>query len=247
MSRNITRVALLPVILGTFALVACRGDGGTGPTPPPTLDQVLYQASVSSVAGGATTIGVAQFVPPAASNCSYDPGTRWFGCGPVTTGGVTYTRAYALLDGAGALQPQFGPDIVAVRTRVAMRGTQAPNTTVDASEDMTLSGLLSGTYVLDGTFTGGVIQATVTTPSISIQTHRDGQVTHLVLPSTPGAYPRGTITFDASSSIGGVWGPVYHNVMEYDGTSVLKVTTSSGTVSTTCAVDLVSPSSKCVD
>lgn len=247
MSRNITRSALVPVILGTFALVACRGDGGTSPTPPPTLAQVLQEASLSAVPGSAAAIGIARDAVPASPVCSYDSGTQWFVCAPVALSVGTYTRSYMLLDASGTPQSHFGSAVAAVRSRSTMHGSSGTSGSIDMSDDMTLSGLLTGVHVLDGISTSDLTGPSLVTPSTNVTSHLVAHVNHLVLPSAPGGYPTGVITLDATSTTAGTVMPSVHVVIEYDGTSKMKMTTSAGSFSSTCVLDLASSAPTCLN
>jgi hypothetical protein len=241
------------------AAVACGGDS-TGPTsyPPATLDQALAELSIPALAaGGPSVVGIGTAAPSLdATTCAYSAVVQSFVCTPVSESGITINQSFALLSGSGAKQSAFDPASTdAVRANTTVTGTiveQGTSLDVNGQQELTLSGLVSGPHVLNGTSSltaaGTVADETSTYPvDITVNT----SIANLVLPADHGGSSQtwpssGTITVDASGSIGPVSVSQARTVITFSGTSTVNVTVSGGGLSKSCKVDLTQAAPECV-
>jgi hypothetical protein len=234
------------------AVVACGGDSSTRPTsyPPATLNHALAELSIPALAAGGTSfLGVDAAAPALdATKCPYSATVQSFVCTPISESGLTIDQSFTLLTGAGGKQSAFDAATTdAVRANTTVDGTLVEQgTTLDVSgqQELTLSGLVSGPHVLDGTSSitaaGTVADESSTYPvNISVNT----SIANLVLPvnetGSSQVWPSsGTITVDVSGSIGPVSVSQARTKIEFSGTSTVTVTVSGGGLSKTCQVDL---------
>jgi hypothetical protein len=244
------------VTLGAL-LGACSSDSPTAPSnhPPTDLATVLREMTLPSISGvSGAVIGVA--IPPtsavAPSNCPYSTSAQSFQCPTITTGGLTITQSYTLLDAAGRSQASFDPaTTAAVRMKTSMKGTMTAdgsNLTVDQTQDMTLSGLLTSTHVLNGTSVmkmNGTVSASGTTTPIT--TTMTMTMSNLVMPTVTSSslYPlSGTITSDMVIADAGI-SLSARTEMTFNGTSKVSVVTTIGGLTQRCTVDLSNPTPTC--
>jgi hypothetical protein len=243
------RIAAL-VVAGALA-TACKSDSstGTGSAPSAEATALLSQMIVPTFAGlSAPVAGV-----PAASvsavtgaGCTYEGSLQIYVCPTVSTlGGLTVSRSFALLTASGAPQSQFdAATTAAVRTSSSVTGTQTLGGSaikIDQQQVMTLSGLLTGTRLLNGQSVTKLTSTAVGgTPATQTMTTT---ITDLVLPASGAfatAWPAsGSITMDMQ---GGSSGIATQTKIVFNGTSKVPVTVTTAGVSTTCIVDLTSPS-----
>jgi hypothetical protein len=234
------------------AVVACGGDSSTRPTsyPPATLNHALAELSIPALAAGGTSfLGVDAAAPALdATKCPYSATVQSFVCTPIS-------ESVTLLTGAGGKQSAFDAATTdAVRANTTVDGTLVEQgTTLDVSgqQELTLSGLVSGPHVLDGTSSitaaGTVADESSTYPvNISVNT----SIANLVLPvnetGSSQVWPSsGTITVDVSGSIGPVSVSQARTKIEFSGTSTVTVTVSGGGLSKTCQVDLTKAAPVC--
>ena len=241
----------LSVLVIAAAAVACGGDS-TGPTsyPPATLNQALAELSIPALAaGGPSFVDVgtgASSLDPA--KCPYSATVQSFVCTPISESGITINQSFTLLSGTGAKQPAFDPTSTnAVRANTTVAGTlveQGTSLNVNGQQELTLSGLVSGPHVLNGsssiTLAGTVTDQSSTYPvNITVAT----SIANLVLPAneagTSQVWPSsGTITVDINGSIGPVSVSQARTVITFSGTSTVNVTVSGGGLSKSCKVDL---------
>ncbi len=250
--KTLREFRALALVIVAASVAACGSDSSTAPDHPPAdLNTVLSEMVLPSIASS--------LVPgmPAApetsalssSSCSYSSASQDFTCPTVTASGLTFTRSFTLLSASGTPQSQFDPAATAaVRTNSALAGTitsDGSTITVDGQDELTLSGILTGVHVLNGTSVMNVhgTDAESTTPySMSITT----TTANLVLPATPAdKWPKsGSILMDVTDSMQG--SPMtMHMTMTFNGTSKVVVTMSSDGLSVNCTVDLASQSPSC--
>ena len=232
---------LLFATFGVAALVSC-GDS-TAPTPVPDLDEAL---DALSGAQGLAAPGIAMMggmVAPRSSGpttCAFNASNSRFECQPVSSGGMTMTRYYQLLDANGAPQPAWNTNVVAIKNVMDRSGTMsmaAPITVqMTGHDESTLSGLRSEIRTLTGTGTSSFTTTSATGTSTSNMT----QTTNLTLPTPgPDAYPTGTITMTMTTA--GSSSPGVTMTMTYDGTSKVTMTTNIGGLTQTCTLDMNTP------
>lgn len=255
------------LVLSVGLVAACRGERASAPPPPEPLDlrgvlgeMVLPGINVVSLALPAST-SVSASVAPAIdpSRCSYSASTGGFDCPAVTVGGLTVTQSYLLFDAAGKPQSRADRNTTAsVRALSTMTGTLSfasgastpgGTLTVNRRQDMTLSGLLTGRHVLNGT-ANMMATGTLTVGSSSQPVTLTEQETtaELVLPAaTPGDttqhWPRsGSITVDATVGLGGGSPPAFSTAfrqqMTFNGTSTIAIVTTTAAGTKSCTVDL---------
>jgi hypothetical protein len=247
-------------ILVVAAAVACGGDS-TGPTsyPPATLNQALAELSIPALAaGGASFVDLGTATAPSLdpTTCPYSAAVQSFVCTPISESGITVNQSFTLLSGSGAKQSAFdAASTNAVRANTTITGTlveQGTSLNVNGQQELTLSGLVSGPHVLNGsssiTVAGTVDDGTATYPvNITVAT----SIANLVLPANEAGSAQvwpssGTITVDVNGSIGPVSVSQARTVIAFSGTSTVTVTVSGGGLSKSCKVDLAKAAPECV-
>ena len=237
-------------VLALAVVAGACGSDSTGPAnyPPASLDQALAELSIPALsAGGASFVDVgagALSLDP--TSCPYSATVQSFVCSPISESGLTVNQSFTLLNGSGGKQSAFDPASTnAVRANTTVGGTlaeQGTTLTVNGQQEITLSGLVSGPHVLNGTSTislaGTVADGSSTYPvNISVTT----TIASLVLPpnATAQAWPSsGTITVDVNGSIGPVTVSQARTTIKFNGTSTVDVTMTGGGLSRSCKVDL---------
>jgi len=239
-------------------LAACAPDATT-----PTVD-VSALADQMSGAGGATyssaalsasVPGVAASVPMPAfgpMTCPFSTANQRFECAPQTANGLTFTRSFAALDATGkSLSTPTPTTVAAIRTITDVKGTMTaiatgtvapPAMSIDRHEDATMSGLQSATHVMNGTSTQKLDFTMTGTTYSSTETGATANL-QLPLPTATSHWPLGgTITTDRSVTLSGQAAPMTsHEVLTFDGTSVMTLKRTAGTVTMTCKFDLAKP------
>jgi hypothetical protein len=183
------------------------------------------------------------------SSCAYAAESQSFVCPPTTRGGLTITRSFTLLDASGAPQSQFDPSTTAaVRTNTRVVGrltTGLVTTTIDDVRELTLSGLRSGTHVLNGSSTTIVVDSSSTGGLPALKSTVTTTITDLVLPSptAENAWPTsGTVAVDALVELGSRRVlPATHTVITFNGTSEAAVAITTGGSTSQCIVNLARP------
>jgi len=241
---RLTRVAAL---LLAVAASACS-DSPTGPGSEVQLDAVLAEMSLESIVPASVSVGapVGLMGGPRTDSCSYSASVQSFVCAPVTRDGMTMTHEYMLLAANGQPQSAFDRATTdAVRTTSTMTGTlafegfaSAGSSTIDSRQTMTLSGLLTGTHVLDGLH---VMKMASTYGELG--THRSTFTTlteGLVLPERrSGGYPKsGSITTTIASDDALLGLDPYVMKMVFNGTNIVNVTFTQGSYTRQCTIDL---------
>jgi hypothetical protein len=252
----------LPMLLAAGAGLAC--SSGTAPTSTPTVDALLRLMSIPSLAASAASIsttstaGYGARSPVAAATCTFESATTSYVCPDLTSGGVTTSRRFTMLDGGGNPRARFDGGTDGLRLVTTLSGTVKVESDGEAivdlviqrQEEMTLSGVRAGQLVLSGTADGESHGTIGLGAEKSAVTSTEHQVTADVVfppPSPDTPWPRsGTITNDltntATPSGQQSLTTSYRTRIEFDGTSVVTLTITTSGGATTCKVDLSKPS-----
>lgn len=249
--RLVHRTAVL-LAVASLSLAACSGDGVTGNTNQPNdLNSALAQFSQPSLSGAFAASGAPAFASTAGvpTGCAYNSGSKSFVCSTTTTAGITIARSYMLYDASGAPQSAFDPaSTAAIRLLSSVKGTTSLNPgslTIDETDDMTLSGLLSSTRVMNGTSKSQVTIVSGSGTPQAVGLSSTMTVANLTLPATAaaGSYPTsGTITSDVATDVA----PGNTHVimtMTFNGTSKVAVSISLEGHVQNCTMDLANPES----
>jgi hypothetical protein len=233
-------------------LIAASGcSTSTSPSKTAAVDAALSEVgsaqsvvSTAVVAGGAVMPSTT--VAPSTSRCPYDSGTGHFVCSSVTMSGLTLTTWYELLDASGQRQAAFNSSTTAaIHTVMDMSGTLTSGTSLGNVEmtrhsDQTLSGLLTGSHVLNGT---GTSTSSFAAGGSTTSTSESDTIINLVLPAA-----NATAKWPLSGSIntmlnpgGGSGGTALQTTLTFNGTSVATMVTTIGGVTQTCTIDLANP------
>jgi hypothetical protein len=238
------RVATLAAAI---LLAACSSDNGVEPQPAPvSLDAALSEMTLPALSNAAASTGIAPVaVLTSASGCNYQAASGSFTCPTVNVAGLTLTRTFVLLDGAGNPQSSYDrTSTAAIRTTSSAVGTMTESGTtmhIDQQETMTLSGLLSGVHTLNGTstmaMTGNDIGGRAENLTMSMT------VTDVVLPNSAtgsNAYPlSGTMTLVANDAVATLPATAFRFQITFNGTNTVPVTLSmDGLPSEHCTLDL---------
>jgi hypothetical protein len=243
-----TRIRLVLATL-TLAIVsgACTSDSTVAPdTPIATLDGALSEVTMPALDYASATFSGAGIVTPpiAPSRCEFDGNS------------VTLNQHYTLLDAAGSRQSAFdGTTTVGVVVNSAVSGTatgyigtNAVTLTVDAQQELTLSGLgtaqhkINGTSLTLTTFTRSdgsepPLSSTITTKVVDL-------VVPVPLPGDPTPWPTsGMVELTSNTDLGYVIPLDAANTttsaaMEFSGSSVVKLTITNQNGTQTCRVDI---------
>lgn len=248
-SRHHTRLVAF-VALASFAGACSDSSTAPGALQPADLSQVLAELQPSSIGALSSQISVAPVAglsAPVPSSCSFDAASKSFVCPNVSVTGVTVTRSFTLLDASGNAQSQFDQaTTAAVRLKSTFTGTVVSGgstLTIDQQQESTLSGLLTGVHVLDGTSLGhvnGTIgNGTTSTPIASTVATT---ISQLVLPrSSTGAdrFPAsGSIGVINTTTLGALPAIATSALITFNGTSKAAVTITLDGHTTSCTVDL---------
>ena len=244
-----TTLARATALVLALGMVGCGSDSSTGPESD--LTSALAELSLTNLSaipiavGGAPLPAQLLFVPSA---CSYVAASQLFSCPARTINGVDYTQSYGVYDASGAAQQAYSPTTTAsVRAITTAKGALSDAAlgkfNINEKQDMTLSGLLTGTH----TANGSVISSMASTDG-SLSVSLTMTVSNLVLPAnpTPGATPTsGTITIDDVSSFGGAAPTHGVTVLTFNGTTTITVSTTINGTTATCTLDLATGASVC--
>lgn len=246
--------------LALAAAVACGGDSATAPTsyPPATLDQALAELSIPALSAGDNSFvdlgAAAPSLDP--TRCAYSATVQSFVCTPISESGITINQSFTLLTSSGAKQSAFDAATTdAVRANTTVAGTlveQGTSLNLSGQQQITLSGLVSGPHVLNGTSTltaaGTVVDGTTSYPvNITVAT----SIANLVLPAHESTSSQlwpssGSVTVDVNGSIGPVSVSQARTIITFNGTSTVNVTMTGGGVTKSCKVDLTKAAPECV-
>jgi hypothetical protein len=246
------------LVIAAVAFAACS-DSPTSPSSgAPDIAALLSEMSPASLGialGLASSIGgdLTRFPTSDPGKCSYSSATGFFVCPTVTSGSLTFTSMYRLIDAAGNSQSKPDGLTSAIETKTTISGTISSTVpgstetsgsyTIDGVTDHTLSGIRSDTHVLNGGSTmivQGSIQVGTTT--IPIDDKQTETTSNLVLPSAKKGqrWPQsGTITIDeVSNPSDPQLADTNHVVITFNGTSVVTLTLSNAFGTFTCHFDL---------
>ena len=242
----------LAALVAAAAFATACSDSPTGPVvgEAPELSQVLSELQPASLAPLASQISAAPITgldAPNPSSCTYESSTQRFVCPNVAITGITVSRSFTLLDASGNPMSQYDRTATAaVRMMSSFAGTVtsgASSVTVDQTQDVTLSGLLTGVRTLNGTALGhlaGTIGNGTTTTAIASTINTT--ITNLVLPQSstgPDRFPKsGVIAVATTSSIGALPSFTTNVSITFNGTSKASVVVTGGGATTSCTVDL---------
>jgi hypothetical protein len=250
-ANTLSRLALLAA--AGMLVAACSSDSSTGPeqTPPVDLTQALNELNlpVLSSAGMTAIMPVpmsAVTSAPVPSNCTYSPASQSFVCATVARNGITFSNSFKLFSAANAPQSQFDPATTAAVESIldasGPLGTGANAMSFTEHQDMTLSGLLTGTHVLNGVSTmhlkGGStslpqaldLLMTTTTTNLAVPTRNSGS-------QWPATGTITTVMTDNSSSSSPFTSTI---AIKFNGTSTVEFTMTFGGVTRSCSMDLAS-------
>ena len=254
------RILLASVVAPAVLIAGCRSSDATGPSSGQTLDlsSLIGEMGIASVgvAAGAAGVGgvaIPTMPPVVPSSCQYSAAIQGFSCATFTSNGITLDATFFLLDATGHFQSQ--PDAAttaAIRTVTDLKGTTSldqagtvGSMTLTNHQDMTLSGLLTDTHVLNGSSTSHS-DITLSAPS-SLHGVTDSKTVtaNVAMPKSSRWPASGTIATDAtttsqfgSQSVTGTT----HSVLTFNGSSVvtmtMTITAGSSPFSATCKIDL---------
>jgi hypothetical protein len=226
---QLLRIVRVGSLIGCTIVAAACSDS-TGPQDV-SIDEVLADVSVgqSLATRGIELVGVGAVPEPAALRhdaCAFNGTSMSFVCPSTTVNGITFSRFFQLLDASGAPQSEYErATTAAVRVVTDVDGiitatTGGSTTTIDltAHQDATLSGLLSGTHILNANGTGNAeidggglnhdIATTQTVTNLHLPRHDDddrypdsGTIARSAVITAPGFTntTTATLTFDGSS------------------------------------------------
>ena len=249
--KTVPALRTIALAIVAASAIACGSDSAVAPgRAPADLGTVLSEMAMPSIATslvpGLPALPDAS-IPP--SSCTYSSTSQSFACPAVTVGGVTLTRSFTLLNGAGTPQAQFDPATTAgVRMSSTMAGiinSSGNAITLDGHDDFTLAGIIVGVHELNGTsltHLSGTYAGSTTPFTLTVST----AITNLVLPATAAdRWPSsGKVSVDFTGSVEGT--PMAeHMTMTYNGTSKVAVSVVTGGLTFNCTVDMASPSPSC--
>ena len=257
---------LLILVASTIALAGCQSDDTTGPSSDNGLDLSALISEIGMGSGGVAGVMAANgypvnTAPPLVpSTCQYSASTQGFTCATITSSGLTINASYFLLDAAGHFQSQPDPaTTAALRTVTDISGTTsldrsgtAGSMTIMQHQDMTLSGLLTGAHMLNGTSTLHS-DLTLTAPGAMHMVVDQTSVTaNVTLPKAGSASPwptSGTVTSDGTTvteSGSQSLASTTHSVLTFAGSGTVTVastiTTGGVPFTITCTINLAGAS-----
>jgi hypothetical protein len=252
-----TKIRLIP-IAASAVLAACSATSDTSPNNRSLdISTVLAQANAgdpSSFTGVRTAwaLPTSSSTPTLPTSCSFSTSDQRFDCAPVTVHGLTFTTSYYILDGSGASLTTANAAVAsAVRVVNDVTGTLdaaaagSSKITINKHSDVTLSGLLSGPRVLNGTSTEhDAVTTTASTVNTTAAIDLTSTTSNLVLPSSSTTnWPQsGSITSDMNTtttigSLPAIQVPM-HAVVTFNGTSIVTIEATVGGRAQTCRIDL---------
>jgi hypothetical protein len=235
--------AVTALVLG---LAACA-DSPSAPSPRGAPDITGALASTVAVAFAAYFPGADQ--PQLPTQCPWAAAVRAFVCAPAVNGDLAYTLSYTLLDADGRTVGERAEHAVAMRVAIDARGTRTTTngdaravTTLVEQRDLLVGGLRTDELTVSGTTaarrdlvgSGGVVPRVLhdlVGRLSGVRIARGGRwpvagtvsTSDVSVVERPGAPP---LTSRGSSSL------------EFDGTSIVTLTTTIDGVSLRCRFDL---------
>jgi len=255
-----SRIRLVLATL-TLAVVAdaCSSDDAVAPNGTiDTLDGALSEVTLPALDYASAVFSGAGIVTPAIvpGRCQYDGASGTFICDALTGMGLTLNQHYSLLDASGNRQQAYDTKTTAglvvgsnvSGTATGYVGSNPVTLTVDAQQELTLSGLGTAQHTINGT------SLTLTTlarsdgsepPLTSTITTR---VVDLVIPVPAPGEPRswptsGMVELKSTTDLGYVIPLEAANTttsaaMEFSGSSTVKLTITTQNGTQTCRVDI---------
>jgi hypothetical protein len=245
-ARTFARLLSVAVVA---SLAACGSDGPSAPGSRPSLDKAFLELNTPALSAGAgKPVTMPALVPSLGDGkrCAYAAASQSFTCPTQTFGDLTVGSSFTLLAANGSPQSAFdSTTTAAVRFDATAAGIieEGPTKlTVEVKQSVTLSGLLTGTHVIDGTGTSKVSGtiAPASTP-IPFTTTTNTTITHLVLLSCDDMvkWPlSGTITSESSTLVSGLPAVPSRVEVTFSGTSRVAVVITVAGVTKHCTVDL---------
>lgn len=258
-----TRFVLATLTLAVVA-EACISDTAVAPDKPlDTLDAALSEVTIPALDyASATFSGAGIITPPIVpSRCQFDGDSSTFLCDALTGGGLTLNQHYTLLDAAGSRQQAYDMASTAgLVVNSAVSGTatgyangSAVTLTVDAQQELTLSGLGTAQHTLNGTSLTLTTLARSDSAEPPVKSTITTRVVDLVIPVVPGETPwpaSGMIELRSTTDLGYVIpldpsSVVTVAALEFHGNSTvnLTITTQDGTKS--CRVNIMTTTLGC--
>lgn len=262
---------LLKSLMATVAVgaVACSSDSMLPTVGGTTGQQLNVSAALSAANAGnpwsypglsSTFAGLPALSLATPSSCTYSTTNLRFDCAPVTAAGLTFKTSYYLLatDGTSLSTPDSSR-IATVRVLTDVTGTATiPSNTaftgsvaITKHDDMTLTGLLTTSRVVNGSSTEhDVVTTTANGVTATNTVDVNSTTVNLVLPTGTGKFPAsGTITTDITALVSlpplpAVAGTT-HSMLSFDGTNFATLVTTTGGHTRTCRIDLSTFSSAC--
>jgi hypothetical protein len=252
-------------LIGAAVVLGACSESPTSPSSSvPDVAALLSEMNPASVTAaadlsGAPVGGDFNRLPRADPiNCTYSAASGWFVCQTVTINGLTFSEKYRLIDAAGNSQSKPDAQTSALETQTSLTGTLSSSVdgstpvastyTLNSNSDQTLSGIRSDKHTLNGTSLTKIKgTAQIGTSTLTIDDAVTETTNDLVLPNVKVGqkWPQsGTIVIESSSSNPG--DPTLTSdsraVITFNGTSVVKMTITSGADTITWCFDLASPS-----
>jgi hypothetical protein len=259
-----TRFVLATLTLAVVA-EACISDTAVAPDKPiDTLDAALSEVAIPALDyASATFSGAGVITPPIVpSRCQFDGASSTFLCDALTGGGLTLNQHYTLLDAAGSKLSTFDAEkTTGLVVNSAVSGTATgysggnPVTlTVDAQQELTLSGLGTAQHTINGTSLTLTPLARADGAEPPVTSTITTWVVDLVIPVVPGErspWPAsGMIELKSTTDLGYVIpldpsSIVTVAALEFHGNSTvnLTITTQDGTKS--CRVNIMTTTLGC--
>ena len=256
--------SILALIGGAAILGACSDSPTSPSSSAPDVAALLAEMRPASVTAavdlsGAPVGGSFSRLPAAdPSNCTYSAASGWFVCQAVTVNGLTFTARFRLIDAAGNSESKPDAQTSALETQTSISGTlsssvdgSTPATstyTLNSTSDQTLSGIRTDQHTLNGTSLTTIKgTAQIGTTTLTIDDAVNETTSDLLLPNTKlgQKWPQsGTITIESLSANPGDPSLTSDSraVITFNGTSVVKMTLTSGANTITWCFDLASPS-----
>ena len=254
MPRSLLRARISAVVLLVVA-GACGSDAAVGPstpntpntpsTPHATLDQALGELTLPVLgAAGGSIAGLFPGGSQLRASCAFSPAAESFVCPTAKASGLMINQSFTLLTASGTTQSAFGATTESVRSNTVVAGSVAEDgatLSVDAEEQLTLSGLVTGTHSISGTGTAHLVGTLFEGSDLEI--FMSSSITKLVITASYAAggqrWPvSGTIVVETSASLTGFPTSITRLTLMFNGTSKVNVTVTEDGFTRTCQRDL---------
>jgi hypothetical protein len=248
-------------LVGPAALLASACSDGTSPSSgtPRALDiaSLVAQTSLAPLDSvGAALIGG---IPPLTelagiSACSYAGSLQSFTCQARATNGLALSVSYTLLDAGGNPKAVADPATIdAIRVVTEFGATAQPPAGLpdgpiahQSRRDVTMSGLLTTHYLLNGASTSSLTAFDGDGTSVMISVQQSESIVNVAVPG-PGSASRwptaGTIAMDATSTFAGSPPLTSHIAMTFTDSGVVTVVITRDSFTRSCHLNLSSPTS----